>query len=83
MSGCEVLEEELIPLDPACPWCGASHDVDEVFDGSERRCGNCGRRIVAVEWTDGTMSMVRIERGSWRLTGRARTRALRRKRGRR
>lgn len=75
---------EQIPLNPYCPYCRKRHDVDEVFDGSFRRCGHCGVLLVAREFIDGTMAMCPGETTpSSFTTGRRRTRALWRKRGRR
>jgi hypothetical protein len=49
-------------LDGTCPWCRGDTDISEVFDGSERNCANCGRPVVAVAWTNHTMSLHKVER---------------------
>ena len=73
--------EELLALDPTCPYCGGGSNVTDVYDGSERHCYQCKRLLVAVEYIDGSMRLVGREPEA--LTGRKRTRALWRRRGRR
>jgi len=41
-----------------CRWCGALVNVDECFDGSERRCW-CGRLFVVVECKGGTFKLIK------------------------
>lgn len=43
-------DDELLRLDPKCPWCRGEHDVGETFDGRDTDCSNCGKRIVAVAY---------------------------------
>ena len=50
-------DEASLPLDPTCPVCDGSHDADEVFDGSERRCASCGHTLVCVTYINGTARM--------------------------
>ena len=79
-------DEDLLELDPLCPACGQHHNATDVFDGSERHCYSCDELLVAVEWTDGTMSMRRVREPPIvpvALTGRQRTRRLWQTRGRR
>ncbi len=75
-------DPDVVPFDDTCPHCRRSAELGEVFDGSWRRCPHCGKWVVAIAWTDETMSLISGEPES-PMTGRQRTRALWRKRGRR
>ena len=81
-TGTVTADDDLLPFDDRCPHCGESANLGEVFDGSRRLCWTCGKWVVAVEWTDGTMSLISGEPVPIR-TSHQRTRALWRKRGRR
>lgn len=72
-----------LPLDPTCPACKGPHDVDQVFDGSERYCGSCDALLVCVTYTDGTAEMRLVRDPVIEMTGHQRTRARWRKTGRR
>lgn len=81
-------DEELLELDPTCPWCGENVGYyDIAFDGTEHECRECDRPVVAAEWNDATMSWLKVEPEPRRppdpRTGRQRTRALWRRKGRR
>ena len=52
--------DAMLPLDPLCPWCGQPHDIGEIFDGAETRCGSCREPIVASAG-GATMSMLKAE----------------------
>jgi hypothetical protein len=53
----EQTDDDVMPLDPTCPACAQPHGADEVFDGSERSCDNCGHTLVCVTYTDGSAYM--------------------------
>jgi hypothetical protein len=75
--------DELLPLDESeCPHCGQPHGIHLIYDGDVQHCDACRRPIVAVACTD-VMILLPVVRGPWRLSGRKRTRALWRRRGRR
>lgn len=76
-------DDETLTLDPTCPVCKGTHDVDEVFDGSERQCGNCGHTLVCVTYMDGSAYMQIYPSDRVERTGRQRTRARWNRQGRR
>ncbi len=77
-------DRAVLGLDATCPYCKRHSDVGEAFEGQLYRCGHCGKRIFAYVLSDDTMIMGAGETTpSSFSTGRQRTRALWRKRGRR
>lgn len=85
MTSEDLDDDVLLPRDDTCPWCDENVEYwYECYDGFDTRCRDCGRRIVAVAWHDGTMSWVRIEREpADPRTHRQRNRARWRRQGRR
>lgn len=48
IEGAVTEANEMLVLDPTCPWCGKEHDVGETFEGRDTDCASCGKRIIAV-----------------------------------
>lgn len=71
-------------FDSSCPHCNGPHDIAEIFDGGSERCRSCGALLQGASSADGTFWLW-IEKDPPRAppTGRERTRAQWRKRGRR
>ncbi len=78
-------EDELLPLDSTCPFCGVHSDCSEIYDGCEWDFRNCGKTLVAVAWANGTMTLCKPDPRTPAdgRTGRERTRARWRRTGRR
>ena len=79
----DAVDDESLPLSPYCPHCGGDHDIGEIFSGGAERCDSCGALLQAYD--DGQRMLLFVEKQppARALSGRQRTRALWRKRGRR
>lgn len=60
--GPKLNTDELLPLEPQCPWCHEDHDVGETFGGRDHDCANCGKRIVAVAYSSEEGDYMAMER---------------------
>lgn len=89
MTGIPIETDDVIPMDGTCPYCKHDADVGEVLDGSERRCGHCGKRVFAYAVSDANGGNREMLLGcgeftpSSFLTGHQRTQARWRRQGRR